>query len=121
MDDKPLAARIPFPVPLAWLAERDAGAVSGSLPDAVGDNYLCANNPTFAALRRAALDLGFRFSSADTPLWRDYGALPLVTIDRIIEERTIPLFRHLGLFAAHAGGGCESGHANEYAGGATSA
>ena len=92
MNDQPLAARIPFPVKLSWLAGLDATCVSGSLADAVGDNYLCAHNPVFAALRLAALSYGFRFSAADTPLWRDYCAIPMVTIDRIIEGGVIPYF-----------------------------
>ena len=78
------------PVPLAWLAERDASPVSGGLADAFGDCYLCLNNPVYANLRRASLDYGYVFTSEDNHLWRDYQAMSLVTLQRILATKTIP-------------------------------
>jgi hypothetical protein len=79
------------PVPLDWLLDWDSPQDDpGPLPDSVGDSYLCRHNPVFAAVRTAALNRGYRFSSADTPLWRDYNFFPLSTLDRILESRTIP-------------------------------
>ena len=78
------------PVPLAWLAERDASPTSGGLADAFGDCYLCRNNPVYANLRRASLDYGYVFTSEDNNLWRDYQAMSLVTLQRILATKTIP-------------------------------
>lgn len=78
------------PIPLAKLAELDDCPSSIGLADAVGDRYLCAHNPVFAGVRRTALAFGFRFSTDDTPLWRDYLALGLTTLHQILATRTIP-------------------------------
>ncbi len=86
------AAWLRLPVPLAWVLKIDGPASTVSLPDALGDSYLCANNPTYGAVRRAALELGYGFSAVETPLWRDYFAFPLTSLGRILAERTIPYF-----------------------------
>ncbi|HVW87104.1 MAG TPA: hypothetical protein VHB50_20600 [Bryobacteraceae bacterium] len=79
-----------FRVPLEWFVELDNCPSPEGLPDAVGDRYLCRHNPIFAAIRRAALRYGYRFSAEDTPLWRDYQAFSLMTLHRILESKTIP-------------------------------
>jgi hypothetical protein len=89
MDASGLAARIPIPIRLAWLAGLDE-PVEGALADVVGDSYLCMHSGLYASVRRAALAVGFRFSCADSPLWRDYHFLPLTTIDRLLADRVIP-------------------------------
>jgi hypothetical protein len=61
-----------------------------SLGDAVGDSYLYGSNVPFRRLRDTAISIGYRFSSADSDLWRAYQFLPLVTLQRIIEGRVIP-------------------------------
>jgi hypothetical protein len=78
------------PIPLTKLAEYDNCDSPVALPDALGDRYLCAHNPVFASVRRAALDLGYRFTSEDGALWRDYLALSLTTLNRIVTTKTIP-------------------------------
>jgi hypothetical protein len=77
-------------VPLSWLCSLDDHPSPNALGDALGDSYLCRHNPIFARVRDAALGFGYQFSAADTPLWRDYQALPLMTLHRILEGRTIP-------------------------------
>jgi len=77
-------------VPLSWLAELDNCAHPDDLADAFGDGYLCARNPVFAGVRRSALALGYRYSAADTPMWRDYQAFGLSTLHQIIASGIIP-------------------------------
>jgi hypothetical protein len=62
------------------------------MADAFGDSYLCRHNPIFASIRDAALGFGYRFSTEDTPLWRDYESLSLVALHRILSVKTIPYF-----------------------------
>lgn len=79
-------------VPLAWLAEFDNVPAPNALEDAFGDRYLYRHNPVFASIRDATLALGYRFSAKDTPLWRDYQALSLLSLQKILSSRTIPFF-----------------------------
>ena len=79
-------------IPLSWLAELDNVAAPNALADAFGDRYLYRHNPVFAAIRDSALELGYRFSTEDTPLWRDYQSLGLVALHRILATRVIPYF-----------------------------
>lgn len=80
-------------IPLSKLADLDDCASAIALADAVGDRYLCAYNPVYAAIRESALAFGYRFSSEDTPLWRDYLALGLTTLHQILATKTIPYHR----------------------------
>lgn len=77
-------------VPLGWLAELDDIPAANALADGVGDRYLYRHCPVFRSIRDAVLDLGFRFSSADTFLWRDYLSFPLMSLKRILANKTIP-------------------------------
>ncbi len=77
-------------VPLAWLAELDNCPFPGALADAFGDRYLCCHNPVFAGVRRSVIELGYRFSSDDTPMWRDYQAFGLTTLHKILSSGIIP-------------------------------
>jgi hypothetical protein len=79
-----------FGIPLTWLAELDNLPAPNALPLALGDSYLYRHNPIFTAIRDAAIELGYRFSAEDTPLWRDYQALSLIALHRILKEKTIP-------------------------------
>jgi hypothetical protein len=84
-------------VPLAWLAELDDHSSPNALADAVGDRYLYRHNPVYAGVRDAALQFGYRFSAQDTPFWRDYQALALLTLYRIVEGKVIPYFDNGGV------------------------
>ncbi len=77
-------------IPLAWLAELDNAPAPNALSDAFGDRYLYRHNPVFARIRDAAVALGYRFSTADTGIWRDYQSMSLTTLRRILSEKTIP-------------------------------
>jgi len=77
-------------LPLAWLAELDSCPYPGALEDAFGDRYLCCHNPVFARVRRSVIELDYRFSSDDTPMWRDYQAFGLTTLHRILSSGIIP-------------------------------
>ena len=79
-----------MPVSLAWVEELDRCSSGIGESGAFGDCYLCENNPVFAGVRRAALVAGYRFSSEDDELWRDYQSFGLITLQRIIETKTIP-------------------------------
>lgn len=77
-------------VPLAWLAELDNCPAPDALADAFGDRYLCRHNPMFAKVRQSAIELGYRFSAEDTPMWRDYQAFGLTTLHQILSTGIIP-------------------------------
>jgi hypothetical protein len=77
-------------IPLAWLAKLDEIPAPNGLADALGDRYLYCHNPVFASIRNAAVRFGYRFSPEDTPLWRDYQSLSLMSLDRILAEKVIP-------------------------------
>jgi hypothetical protein len=79
-----------FGVPLAWLAELDHIPAANALADAFGDSYLYRYCPVFGCVRDAVLRLGYSFCAADTPLWRDYQSFPLMSLPRILADRTIP-------------------------------
>ena len=79
-------------VPLAWLVELDNIPAPNALENAFGDRYLYRHCPVFASVRDRALDLGYRFSAEDTPLWRDYQSLALLALHRMLAEKTIPYF-----------------------------
>lgn len=77
-------------IPLAWLAELDDCPSSNALADAIGDRFLYRHNALFANVRDAALSFGYCFSSEDTPLWRDYHYLSLLSLNQILSSKTIP-------------------------------
>jgi hypothetical protein len=79
-------------IPLAKLAEFDNFPSSGALADAVGDRYLYRHNLFFANIRDSALRSGYRYSTKDTPMWRDYQSLGLTTLHRILSSKTIPYY-----------------------------
>jgi hypothetical protein len=85
-------------IPLSWLQELDGGSSPKALPDAFGDTYLFAHNPTFRNVRDAAIEFGYGFSCSDTPLWRDYHSFPLLTLHQIISGKVIPYFDTAGSF-----------------------
>jgi hypothetical protein len=74
----------------ALLALLDRHRPPDSLPDSLGDGFLCARSPTFGAVRRAALARGFRFTPEDPG---DYFAFPLVALDVVLGRRTVPYRR----------------------------
>ena len=61
-----------------------------ALPDAFGDRYLYRYCQVFRSIRDAVLNLGYTFSSEDTPLWRDYASFSLTALPRILSDRVIP-------------------------------
>lgn len=79
-----------LPLPLAWLCELDEGDAPNGLRDSFGDRYLCAHSTLFRRVRDISIELGYKYSREDTPLFRDYHAIPLLTLRSILAERTIP-------------------------------
>jgi hypothetical protein len=59
----------------------------GSLPDNVGDGFLCATNPVYRSIRKEFLKRGFRYSLKDQP---DYYAFPLMSLDDAIARGVVP-------------------------------
>jgi hypothetical protein len=90
MPDRPDPHWDKLPVPLAWLCELDNNDAPNALKDSFGDRYLYQHSPFFGQVRDAAIELGYRYSCEDTPLLRDYHAIPLLTLRDILVERTIP-------------------------------
>jgi hypothetical protein len=64
-----------------------------SLQDNLGDGYLIQNNPMFANIRRAASELGFRFTSKR---FGHYQAHSLSHLPLILKKRTIPYVDNVG-------------------------
>jgi len=69
------------------LERHQATLGAGSLPRNLGDGFLCANNPFFARIRRAALDRGYGFTEADAA---GYFGFPLLGLDVVLDTRKIP-------------------------------
>jgi hypothetical protein len=90
MPDRPDPHWDKLPLPLAWLCELDNNDAPNGLKDSFGDRYLYQHNSFFGGVRDAAVELGYRYSCEDTPLLRDYHAIPLLTLRGILAERTIP-------------------------------
>lgn len=61
------------------------------LMSVLGDPYLYHHSRLFANVRDAALAEGFTLSDQDCPVWREYRAMPLVVLQRILETRRIPI------------------------------
>lgn len=90
MPDRPDSHWDKLPLPLAWLCELDNNDAPNGLKDSFGDRYLYRHSTFFGRVRDAAIELGYRYSCEDTPLLRDYHAIPLLTLRAILAERTIP-------------------------------
>jgi hypothetical protein len=83
---------MPAEVKIKSLVELDAQSLGNALVGAAGDSFLYGRNPMFARIRDLAIHLGYRFACDDTPLWRDYQGLPLLTLNRILDGKIIPFF-----------------------------
>lgn len=83
---------MPAEVTIKSLIALDDQPSPNSLADAVGDRFLYRHNQMFARIRDFVLQLGYRFVRDDTPLWRDYQGLGLLTLHRILEGKLIPYF-----------------------------
>jgi hypothetical protein len=79
-------------IEISTLIQLDNSTALNVLSDAVGDAYLYERNWAFARTRDLSSELGYSFSTRETALWRDYLSLPLLTLNRLITERTIPYF-----------------------------
>ena len=79
-----------FGVPLDWLSSLDEIPAKNALQDAFGDRYLYRHNLVYAGVRDAAIGFGYRFSAEDTPLWRDYQAFGVATLNRILFGGIVP-------------------------------
>jgi hypothetical protein len=75
---------------ISKLLEIDETQTEGCVADAFGDSFLCASNLLYHQVRSTALRNGISFSSADSPLWRDYRAMPLLSLPSILSTRTVP-------------------------------
>lgn len=79
-------------VKIKSLVELDAQSSGNALAGAAGDGFLYRRNLMFARIRDLAIHFGYRFACDDTPLWRDYQGLPLLTLHRILGGMIIPYF-----------------------------
>ena len=69
----------------ALLQKHEATHAKG-LSLSLGDGYLCANNSVYAAVRKKALDLDFKFSDSPT---LEYLAFPMSQLENILSSKTI--------------------------------
>lgn len=73
---------------LLWLD--DEFVSEHALHDALGDRYLYASNSMFARVRTLFLENGFRYSFEATRMWRDYGTMPLLMLQEILDAGLVP-------------------------------
>ena len=73
---------------LLWLD--DEFLCDNALQDVLGDRYLCSSNSMFARVRNLFLAYGFRFSSEPTRMWRDYGSMPLLMLQEMLDTGIVP-------------------------------
>jgi hypothetical protein len=83
---------MPAEVKIKSLIELDAQSFGNALAGAAGDRFLYGRNLMFARIRDLAIHFGYGFVCDDTPLWRDYQGLPLLTLNRILDGMLIPYF-----------------------------
>lgn len=85
-------------IPLrALLRAHDQYSAPNSLADALGDAYLYEHSPIFARVRDAAIERGYRFVECDSHLWHDYQAMPLLSLQKILSEKSIPYFDNVSV------------------------
>lgn len=77
-------------IQLSVLLRQDDKPSPGALPGALGDAFLCAKNPVFAAVRAATLRAGFSFDPGPSTLWHDYRTMALLCLPQILSTRAIP-------------------------------
>lgn len=73
---------------LLWLD--DEFICDQALPDVLGDRYLNVTNSVYSQVRRMFLSNGFRYSSESTRMWRDYGSMPLLMLQEILDSGVVP-------------------------------
>lgn len=61
-----------------------------ALPDSIGDGYLYRHNRLFTNIREVTLRCGFGYSARATRMWKDYHALPLLSLQMILDEGVLP-------------------------------
>ena len=61
-----------------------------ALPDSIGDGYLYRHNRLFANIRDVTLHLDFGYSAKATKVWKDYHALPLLSLQMILDGGFLP-------------------------------
>jgi len=64
--------------------------VERAIKECLGDQYLYAHNSTFRKVRDAAIEVGVRYSAADTSFWRDYQVCSLFCLQSILDSKVIP-------------------------------
>jgi|SRR5579862_5778534 len=79
-------------IPFAMLTGLDNFPALNALANPFGDSYLYRHNPIYTRIRHAAFSFGYRFSAEDTPLWRDYQSLSLLSLHQILSAKIIPYF-----------------------------
>jgi hypothetical protein len=73
-----------------FLENDRSASVKKTLARSLGDSYLYKHNHIYATLRDHVLAAGYKFSCAATPQLLRYEALPLMELQRILIEETIP-------------------------------
>ncbi len=80
------------------LRAHDTYSKNNALPDNLGDGYLYAHNKLYANVRDVVLLLGFRFNNQPSKLWGKYQAFPLISLDQILAQLTIPYLNNVTPF-----------------------
>jgi hypothetical protein len=79
------------------LATHDRFSAPHALPRALGDGFLYAFTPPFAAARDLALEYGYEYVEQESELWHDYQAIPLLSLRTILERKAIPYFDNVSV------------------------
>jgi hypothetical protein len=64
--------------------------VPQSLPENLGDGYLCQNNVLYRNVRKQGLSCGTTFCIGGNLRWHDYMVFPLVSFQELLENKEIP-------------------------------
>jgi hypothetical protein len=80
---------------LQKLVEADESAFAPcGIPGVFGDRYLCAENPLFRTVRQTCLSMGYVFDAGQTTLSTRYKALPLLTLQEVIDSGVVPVYEN---------------------------
>jgi hypothetical protein len=64
--------------------------VPQSLPENLGDGYLCQNNVLYRNVRKQGIERGTTFCLGGNLRWHDYMVFPLVSFQELLENKEIP-------------------------------
>lgn len=73
--------------------------VPQSLPENIGDGFLCEHNLIYKNVRKYGLSCGTTFNSKRNTRWNDYMVFPLVNFDELLQKKEIPYVDNYNVLA----------------------